>query len=271
MFAFLQQTYLDATRSIPWSLKSIISHALQDTNILERSKIYHILNRNIFKRREFSLVGISIVYPQQLFFALLIAKLIKEEFDQNIHIVFGGPQITKHINDLITSENMYAYVDFFITHDGEEPLLKLITDLPKKRFSEVPNLYFRCLDKAKGFENSGGTFFLHPKDMVAPDFTDFDLDAYPNGLSVLASKGCFWSKCNFCTYRNMYENRHFCSTVDNTLKIIKELKQKYGVSFYHFVDDSLPPKFMKRFAEGLIEQKLYIKWATSSIYGKGFH
>jgi len=270
VFTFLQQTYLDATRSIPWSLKSIISYALQDTTTLEKSKIYHILERNIFKRSEFSLVGISIVYPQQLFFALLIAKLIKEEFDKNIHIVFGGPQITKHINDLITSENIYAYVDFFITHDGEEPLLKLITDLPKKNFSKVPNLYFRSPDKTKEYENTGGTFFLHPKDILAPDFTDFDLDAYSYGLSVLASKGCFWSKCNFCTYRTMYENRYFCGTVDNTLKIIRELKKKYGVSNYQFVDDALPPKFMRKFAEGLIEQKLDIEWTSMSILVRDF-
>jgi radical SAM superfamily enzyme YgiQ (UPF0313 family) len=270
VLTFLYQTYLDATKSIPWSLKSIISNALQDTNILEKSRIYHILERNIFKISECSLVGISGVYPQQLFFALLIAKLIKEEFDKNIHIVFGGPQITKHINDLITSENMYAYVDFLITHDGEEPLLKLITDLPKKRFSEVPNLYFKSLDKAKGYENSGGTFFLHPKDILAPDFTDFDLDAHADGLPVLASKGCFWSKCNFCTYRTMYENRYFCGTVENTLKIIRELKKKYGVSYYAFVDDALPPKFMRRFAEGLIEQKLDIEWSTCSILVRDF-
>ncbi len=270
VLTFLQQTYFEAIKPIPWSLKSIISNALQDTNILERSKIYHILERNIFKRSEFSLVGISIVYPQQLFFALLIAKLIKEEFDKNIHIVFGGPLITKNINELITSENMYAYVDFFITNDGEEPLLKLITDLPKKRFSEVPNLYFRSLDKAKGYENSGGTFFLHPKDILVPDFTDFDLDAYADGLHMLASKGCFWSKCNFCTYRIMYENRYFCGTVDNTLKIIRELKKKYGVSYYYFVDDALPPKFMRRFAEGLIEQKLDIEWRSASILVRDF-
>jgi radical SAM superfamily enzyme YgiQ (UPF0313 family) len=270
VITFLQQTYLGAERSIPWSLKSIISNDLQDTTTLEKSKIYHILERDIFKRSEYSLVGISIVYPQQLFFALLIAKLIKEEFDKNIYIVFGGPQITKHINHLITSENMYAYVDFFITHDGEEPLLKLITDLPKKHFSKVPNLYFRSPDKTKGYENSGGTFFLHPKDILAPDFTDFDLNAYAYGLSVLASKGCFWSKCNFCTYRTIYENRHFCGTVDNTLKIIRELKKKYGVSKYQFVDDALPPKFMRKFAEGLIEQKLDIEWTTMSILVRDF-
>jgi radical SAM superfamily enzyme YgiQ (UPF0313 family) len=68
----------------------------------------------------------------------------------------------------------------------------------------------------------------------------------------------------------MYENRYFCGTVDNTLKIIRELKKKYGVSNYHFVDDALPPKFMRRFAEGLIEQKLDIEWSTFSILVKDF-
>jgi radical SAM superfamily enzyme YgiQ (UPF0313 family) len=215
-------------------------------------------------------VGISIVYPQQLFFALLIAKLIKEEFDKNIHIAFGGPQITKHINDLIINENVYDYVDYLVTHDGEVPLLQLITELPKKCFTEVPNLYSRSLDKARGYEKSGGSFFLHPKDILTPDFTDFNLAAYADCLHVLTSKGCYWSKCNFCTYRTMHENRYFCGTVDNTLKIIRALIKKYGVSFYYFVDDALPPKFMKRFAEGLIEQKLDIEWRSATILVSDF-
>ena len=66
MLRFLQWMYLDAMKHIPLSLKLMISSFSKDVYNEERKKIRNILGKDIFSKGKFSVVGISIVYPQQL-------------------------------------------------------------------------------------------------------------------------------------------------------------------------------------------------------------
>ena len=254
-------------RSIPWSLETILRFDFKDTH--HQKRISSILNP-IINKNKFSLIGISVIYPEQLFFAFVIAKVIKEEFGKEIYVLLGGAQVTKHINYITNSKGVYNFVDFFITDDGEEPLLKLLKDIPEKRFSDVPNLYFKHPDKRGGYEKSKKFFYLYPEDFVVPDFTGFDLDVYRDQMPILASKGCFWAKCNFCTYASMQEHRYYMSTVEKTLGIIKEMNRIYGVLRYRFVDDELPPRFMEALANNLSKDRLNIKWASNIILSREF-
>ncbi|MBL7068280.1 MAG: radical SAM protein [Candidatus Omnitrophica bacterium] len=256
-------------RSIPWSLESIVKFDFGDRYINESKKIYQILNP-LIKKDAFSLIGISCIYPQQLFYAFIIAKVIKMRIDKDVQIVLGGTQITKHIDHIINSEGPYDFVDFFITDDGEEPLIKLLKEFPEKDLSDIPNLYFKPRGEAESYKKSKVTFRLAPKDFLTPDFRGFDLDIHRNQIPLLASKGCFWAKCNFCTYAGMQDCTYSISSAEKTLGIIKELKKVYGVSNYRFVDDALPPRFMERLAHALSKDRLNIKWASSIILSKEF-
>jgi hypothetical protein len=208
-------------KSMPRSLKSMLRLAFEDTKIAE--KIYHILSHPI-KENKFSLIGISAIYPEQLFFAFVIAKAIKQQAGQDMPIVIGGIEVTRHINYIINDKKVYDIVDFFITDDGEEPLAKLLIELPGGRFSDIPNLYFKRPDIAEGYLKPKEIFYLHPKDFSTPDFRGFDFFIYTKRMPMLASKGCLWSKCNFCTYPIMQPHPYYTNTVENTLRIIKEIK-----------------------------------------------
>lgn len=271
MLRLLNHVYIaeKEKQSIPWSLKSMLKLAFEDTDAINRKEIYHVL-APVVKKNKFSLIGISAVYPEQLFFAFIVAKVIKEKFNKDIYVVLGGAQVTKHINYIINSEKVYDFVDFFITDDGEEPLARLLKELPKKNFFDIPNLYFKNPDKANGYEKSKGSFHLHPEDFSVPDFSGFDLDSYQKIIPILVSKGCFWSKCSFCTYASMQGHRYCVNTIENTLKIIKEIKRIYGIFNYRFVDDELQPGFLKELATGLLREKLNINWSAGLALSREF-
>jgi len=254
---------------IPWSLESIINFDFEKQCSAKMKKIYQLLPLKV-KNGNFSLIGISVIYPEQLFFAFLIARTIKERCGKDIYIALGGAQITKHINHIIKSPKIYDFVDFFITDDGEEPLAQLLEALPKQRFSNIPNLHFKSLGGARGYERSNSFYLMHPKDFPVPDFTNFDLNAYGKQLPILASKGCFWSKCNFCTYATMHEKCFSICTSEKMIETIKTLKRIYGVSNYKFVDDALPPRFMRELAHRLSCKHLDIKWESSIMMCKEF-
>ena len=256
-------------KTIPWSLESIVNFDFSAIRIKDAKKIYGILNPHI-KKNSPSLIGISVIYPEQLFFAFLIAKVIKEKIDKNIEIVLGGAQITKHIKYITDNKRLYDFIDFFVTDDGEGPLFDLLEEFPKKRPSDIPNLYFKAQSETKRYNKSNRTFYMRPKDFLLPDFRGFDLTLYRNQIPVLASKGCYWSKCNFCTYASMRDCRYSIAAAENVLETIKGLKGLYGIMSYHFVDDALPPRFMKQLAQGLDKDKLDIRWASSIILSKEF-
>lgn len=255
-------------KSIPWSLDSIIQFDSAN-NIAYSEKIYSIL-KSVITKNNFSLIGISCIYPNQLFFSFMIAKVIKEKFNKEIYVALGGAQVTKHIDYIINSEKARDFINFFITGDGEEPLARLLDELPEKRFCDIPNLYFKDSDRQRRYERPRGSFHLYPKDFLTPDFMGFDLDIYRGQMPILASKGCFWSKCNFCTYASMQEHKYSISTAEKTIRIIKEMKRIYGISRYRFVDDTLPPRFMKELAEGLLKDGLNIEWTSNIILTREF-
>jgi radical SAM superfamily enzyme YgiQ (UPF0313 family) len=54
------------------------------------------------------------------------------------------------------------------------------------------------------------------------------------------------------------------------LEVIKKTRELYAVSSYRFVDDALPPRFMRDLARGLIDDGLKIDWMCSIILSRDF-
>ena len=252
--------------SIPWSLDSIIGFENTAGYRSHHRRISRVLVPYIRKNR-INVIGISACYPEQLYFALMIAKAVKDVFGGGIEIVLGGSQITKHIRQLTGDRRVAALVDFLVEGDGEEALSGLLRPSGRGNLSDIPNLYRRS---GSGYIKPSRSFRLPPDKFITPDFSGFDLKIYRDYMPLLASKGCFWSKCNFCTYASMKEHAFSIASVGNALNIIKGLKKACGAAKFRFVDDALPPKFMKELAHSLIKEDLGITWSCSIILRREF-
>ncbi len=210
------------------------------------------------------LIGFSIVYPKQLYHALSLSRVIKRHCP-GCFIVFGGPQISKHINYLKERTDLVGVVDGFVSHDGEEPLSELIYQLEtSNRLEDVPNLFY-CKD-AHGYRKNSVHFSADKTYLIHPNFDDLDFAFIP----IRASYGCLWGRCTFCTYRLLHPK---CSqaSAGKIVAMIKYLQRRYGISNFRIIDDFLTPTFLDQFVSALSDQKVAIKWWCFAALVPGFN
>lgn len=158
-----------------------------------------------------------------------------------------------------------SYVDYVVPVQDEPVIYKLLQFI--SGVGELPNGVACRKDNTIYFENI--------KDYDIDEVYDCqDVMTYiskedPQMAYIVASKGCWYGKCTFCTvagaaqyYKN---NRWFCRNIDNVVREILELFQK-GIVRFHFMDTAFigPGKLgitrAERFAKSIIDCKIKIQF-----------
>jgi radical SAM superfamily enzyme YgiQ (UPF0313 family) len=210
-------------------------------------------------KEDIDILGISITSVEQIIPGLTLAHLIKEARPE-IHITVGGSVFTKLVDVLEKGSPLFDFVDSFIVHEGETPLLRLVEHLRGDGdLSQVPNLVYK---------HDGGVKVNRPfvkeelNALPTPDFDGIPFDLYltpERVLPIMGSRGCYWEKCAFCSipFDHMDFHVRYAETV---VQDFKNLKEKYGCNYFFFTDEALPINFLKTFSEKLIEQKVDVQW-----------
>lgn len=161
--------------------------------------------------------------------------------------------------------NRLPYVDYVVPVQDEPVIYKLIEFI--SGVGELPNgvayrkdntIYF---DKIKGY-NIDEVYDCQ-------DITTYISKEDPKMAYIVASKGCWYGKCTFCTIARAAgfykKNGWFYRNIDNVVKEILELYQK-GIVRFHFMDTEFigPGKVglmrAKRFAKSIIDNKIRIQF-----------
>lgn len=242
----LKKMLYSATKSCPTSRK-------------EMKNLFKKIAPLIIKKKP-DIVGISVAYPIQIFYSLILARVIKA-IKKDTFIILGGAQIGRHINFLIKNKALTKVIDGFIESDGEEPLTELIYQLDNgKNLETVPNLYFKKFNFENGsyYIRTKYNYIYNPKEVIMPDFSGFKIKKM---LPVRASVGCPWGKCTFCTWVSFHK-KNIHSDPKEVLLVMKKLIEKYKINQFEFIDDSLDVKFLKRFSKLILKEKIKIKWGS---------
>lgn len=270
MMRVLESMETQGMRFLPWSLEAILDSFKHDLWFCERKKA-RALVQPLLAREDLAFVGLSINFPDQLFFALMIAHELKEKHGDRVRVVAGGAQITKNIQQLIANKDVARLIDFFVVGDGEEPLYRLLTTYPDAQgLAKIPNLYYKDPGRQGAYTASQDHFLLTPDDFVVPDFQGFDLEVYRDLLPVLGAVGCPWGQCSFCSYAGAQNRRFHPGSPEKTSRIIRVLQERHGISNFGFMDNALTAVFMKALAEQFIRDRLQITWSTNINLGKEF-
>ena len=219
------------------------------------------------------IIGFSVGFPSQLFHALILARIAKR-LNPNIFVVLGGALISSYITFITTIHEMTSFVDGIIPGYGEEPLARLALCLDRNgNLKDVPNIY---LSSAEGFR-SNLTSWQPDKNnlLVVPDYDrptlKREFDPY---FPVRPSIGCYWGNCAFCVYPSMSTgikiSRQYIVKPEELLNHIKILMMKGSGNKFEFCSDSLPPSYLKKLSEQIIESKLDIKWNAWACVDKKF-
>src|SRR5881396_1696355 len=249
-------------------MSSEVLDAVEDTQVnIYRDVFEHILKPAIIAERP-DVIGFSIVLQQQLFSSMTFCALIKQQFP-NIHVTIGGNTVTRLRDVLPNIPKLFAVFDSAVVYEGETAFLKLVESVGTETdLKGIPNLIYR---DASGIHANTLTYAEDMASLPPPDFDGLPLEKYfvpEKMLSYLATRGCYWGRCEFCDHGEGYTAGYRTKKIDQIIEEIRLLKDKYRVRHFHFTDESYPPALFRKLCRKLIEEKVDILWQTHMRFEK---
>jgi len=249
-------------------MSSELVEAVQDVQVNIYREVFEQFVKPAIEAEQPDVIGISVVLQQQLFSTVTFCALIKEQFP-NIHVTIGGNTVTRLRDVLPQTPGLFALFDSAVVYEGETAFLQLVEAVAAGGdLSQIPNLIYR--DSA-GIQISSLTYAEDMASLPPPDFDGLPLEKYfvpDRMLSYLATRGCYWGRCEFCDHGEGYTAGYRTKKIEQIIEEIRQLKSKYNVRHFHFTDESYPPALFRKLCRQLIEKNVDILWQTHMRFEK---
>lgn len=189
-------------------------------------------------------LGLS-VYKGTLAASLFAAKLVKKIWP-GIETAMGGTIFSQDLFPGTPNFNVFLerapYIDKIFIGESEELFLQYLSgNLPDQRVYTLKDIKNRLID-------------LDSLDI--PDYSDFDLSAYPL-LPSYTSRGCIY-RCSFCAETVFWKQYHRKS-VEKVIEDFTRLSRQFGKNLFVLTDCLINP-LVTELSEDLIRRKLEIYW-----------
>lgn len=210
-----------------------------------------IIVENIKKQSPKS-IGLSCIGQDQLPFALLFGRKLKENFD--VPIIIGGTMLPRlQEAGRLPKEWFGKYFDILVYNEGELPCEAILKNICSNNnpTENTPNTLY--LFNNKIIKNDPAPQ-LKPSEMPTPDYSDLDFDLYFSPeicLPMLTTRGCYWGKCSFCRHGLLYGNRFYEYSAKSIKKQMEELSKRYKTKKFSFNDEAIPPKLFRMMGKEL--------------------
>ncbi len=218
----------------------------------------------------YDLIGLSVPDLSQLIPTFTLARALKSR--TGAFVAVGGNYITQNKRDFANHPEIFGeYVDALMTGDGEISLTQLASALEKgEGLDEVCGIMRPGSDTPVTFGKPAPRLKM---DEVRPaDFDDTDFSLYFTPEIVLPfqfSKGCYWGKCAFCDY--YYGQQGFdIKTPGHAVDEMEYYMQKYGVRYFLFIDEAIPPEYYSKLADEIIRRDLRVYYYSFARLEQGF-
>ncbi|WP_447976571.1 B12-binding domain-containing radical SAM protein [Candidatus Nitrospira bockiana] len=254
------------------SYKVFVSHelleAVQDTQVNIYRDVFEHLLKPAIEAEQPDVIGISIVLQQQLFSSMTFCALIKQQFP-NIHVTIGGNTVTRLRDVIPDKRELFELFDSAVVYEGETAFLQLVEAVGARRdLAGIPNVIYR---DAAGIHVSELSYAEDMAALPPPDFDGLPLEKYfvpQRVLPYLATRGCYWGRCEFCDHGEGYTAGYRTKKIDQIVDEIRSLRDKYQTRHFHFTDESYPPALFRKLTRKLIETDMGIAWTTHMRFEK---
>jgi len=204
---------------------------------------------------QYGLVGISIIHAGQVIPGLTLARVLRTRYP-HLHIVIGGSVFARHQDILedkkILFDEMFHSIVLF---EGEHPLDQLLNQLKSgKPLDTVPNLIY--LKNGEVTRNPSAKALSYDQ-LASPNFDDLPLNKYLMPYPVLpymASRGCYWGKCTFCTHSFIYDSHYRKENEERVAEELDYLGKKYKTKYFTFSDEAISPNAFDRMSKAILSQ-----------------
>ncbi|PIQ97223.1 MAG: radical SAM protein [Nitrospinae bacterium CG11_big_fil_rev_8_21_14_0_20_56_8] len=206
---------------------------------------------------QYGLIGLSIIHVGQMIPALTLARLLRKRHP-HLHLVIGGSVFARHQDILEGKQALFEnFFHSIILFEGEYPLEQLIRHLQEgKSLHTVPNLIF--LEDGKIVRNAKAKSLPYEQ-LARPTFDNLPLGKYLMPYPVLpymASRGCYWGKCTFCTHSFIYDSYYRKENEARVAEDLGYLGQRYGTRYFTFSDEAISPNAFSRMSKAILSQKV---------------
>jgi len=287
---FLDLLKVNKARDIINKAQNILNHYIKIDRLVRSDSFdltwdsikNELKSDNIYKNyfRKFSLpklfkyspkvIGISIVFEDQIIPALILASEVKKKFKDNIHITLGGPVITILQENIKNNKEIFSIIDSCILYEGEYALSKLSKNIKLKySFDDVPNLMYL---KGQNIMTNETSVISDLNLLPTPDFEGLPLNKYfsPSLVPVLkTTRGCYWNKCTFCNNKFLNNNRvHRQRSAELIYEDFVKLHKTYNVNEFTLWEEAAVPKNIKKLSEIIKKSNYNFKWFTEARFDK---
>ena len=188
--------------------------------------------------------------------ACMLARALRERLP-GVAVIGGGP-------DVLDDGGREAYLscfDYLIEKEGERAICRFLAE------HQATGSVTRTPGVWRGAVGDPG--LTAPAERITdldalpyPDFSDFDIDAYEEGIPVLFSRGCN-ANCTFCTNKKYFAHQ-VSRSGPGMYDEVRTHVRNTGCRRFVFADDSLLsaanlPAFMS-FCDLLLRHRLGIRW-----------
>jgi hypothetical protein len=210
--------------------------------------------------QDYGLVGISIIHVGQVIPGLTLARMLRKQYP-DLHIVIGGSVFARHSNILEDKQELFRqFFHSIILFEGEHPLDQLIVALKEgKPLESVPNLLHLVDNKIVRNPDAKA---LSYDELSCPNFDQLPLDKYLMPFPVLpymASRGCYWGKCTFCTHSFIYESYYRKENESRVADDLDALGKRYGTKYFTFSDEAISPNAFKRMSAAILSKNVQMR------------
>ncbi|MFQ5449850.1 MAG: B12-binding domain-containing radical SAM protein [Nitrospinaceae bacterium] len=241
------------------SLQGILSATADSA----RNPFVHLVRDYLLSQvqwENYRLAGISIIHVGQVIPGLTLARWLRKRYP-HLHIVIGGSVFARH-QDILENKQV-LFEEFFhsiILFEGEHPLDQLISHLKEKKpLDTVPNLIH--LVNGRVVHNEKAKSLPYEK-LVPPNFDGLPLEKYLMPYPVLpymASRGCYWGKCTFCTHSFIYDSYYRKENETRMAEEIEYLSQRYQTRYFTFSDEAISPNAFRRMSSAILARNVEMR------------
>ena len=205
------------------------------------------------KEKKFDFVAISLNSSSQIVAGLTLGFLLKKY--TKAHVNIGGNFFGRVKDEILNRPEFSKFCDSISIEEGEGPIVDVARFVNSEiRIEEVSNfVYFK---NNKVYETKKMSP-LKQNDMENLNLDDYNLEKYFAPKIVMpfqTSRGCYWGKCTFCDQDFGMEFN--VKSIDKVISQMSELKEKYGITHYEFIDESVSPMYLKDLSKKLLETNI---------------
>lgn len=213
-------------------------------------------------------IGVSINSSSQIIPGLTLANMLKLYTDAHINI--GGNFFGRVVDEVVKREEFFElFCHSLLVEEGELPVVELARHLNGEiSVEDVSNLVYPKNGKIV-VNNKKTPMKLDDMANVCLDGFEFEKYFAPEIiLPFQSSRGCYWGKCSFCDQG--FGQNFNVKNPDKLIDEFKQIKQKYGIDKFEFIDESVGPAYLKELSGKLEKSDVKVNYFMDARLERAF-